>query len=229
MHPLQETRNAPQGRYPIRHAKDHTQTAACTSPPMQDMPFAPMTWDQQLAKSSHHRTLTLLLHRAPRHPLLLHLRPPLPQLLQPLPRLREILRRRPPIPPLRLLRTRRTPNAHLGEIPHRELRLRQPRGRGLARPEVGLGVALLEDALGAGQVPAAEGELALVLFLEGGFAVPGDGEARVDGAVHQPVFVGAAEAVLREFVGELGGLGEHFPGVGVVVGGLSGGVGCFVP
>ena len=68
-----------------------------------------------------------------------------------------------------------------------------------------------------------------MFFLQGGFAVPGDGLAGINGAAHEAVFVGTAEAVLREFVGELGSALEHFPGVGVVAGGLSLAGRCFVP
>lgn len=48
-----------------------------------------------------------------------------------------------------------------------------------------------------------------MLVLHGRFAVPGDALPGIDDAAQEAVFVGATEAELREFVAEVGGLGEE--------------------
>ena len=168
---------------------------------------------------SHDLTIPLLLRlllllpidRRSTHPVPLHLRAAPPQILQAFLGVGEILRRRSPIPSFRLLQAGRRADAHLGEVSHGEFGFGQAAAHGgFSRPEVGFGVGLREDAFGAGEVPAAEGEFGLVLGLHGRFAVPRDALPRVDGAVEQAVFVGKAEAVLGEFVAERGGVGETF-------------------
>lgn len=121
-----------------------------------------------------------------------------------------------PVPPLRIIHTGRRPDPHFREISHRILRLRQPCHRGLPRPQVRLRIALLQYAFRTGQVPSAERELGLVFFLHGGFGVPGDGLAGVDGTAELAVLEGAAEAVLGEFVPKIGGLREELEGVSFV-------------
>jgi len=55
-----------------------------------------------------------------------------------------------------------------------------------------------------------------MFFLHGGFGVPGDGLAGVDGAADLAVLVGVAEAVLGEFISEVGGLDEELEGVSFI-------------
>lgn len=121
-----------------------------------------------------------------------------------------------PVPPLRVIHTSRRPDPHFRKIPHRILRLRQPSHRRLPRPQIRLRITLLQYAFRTGQVPSAERELGLVFFLHGGFGVPGDGLAGVDGTAELAVLEGAAEAVLGEFVPEIGGLHKELEGVSFV-------------
>lgn len=88
---------------------------------------------------------------------------------------------------------------------------------GLPRPQIRFRVALLQHPLRSREVPSAERQLALVLFLHGRFAVPGDALPRIDGAAQEAVFVGAPEAELGEFVAEVGGLGEELLRVSLVL------------
>ena len=67
---------------------------------------------------------------------------------------------------------------------------------------------MLQDAVGAGEVPSAQRELGLVLFLYRSFAVPGDALPWVDGAGDETILVRAAETVLGEFISKVRGCGE---------------------
>ena len=128
------------------------------------------------------------------------------------------------IPPLRLFQVRRRADADLGEVAHGELGLGEAGLGSPSGPQVRFGVALLQDALGPGEVPAAQGELAVVFGLHRGAAVPGDALARVDREACETVLVRAAEPELRELVAQFRG-GEQEPrGRGHVLRDVLGGV-----
>lgn len=123
---------------------------------------------------------------------------------------------RSPIPSFGILQIRRGANAHLGEITHGVFGLGEARDGGFARPEVGFGIALLEHALGPGEIPAAEGQFALMFLLHRRPTVPGDALSGIDRTPHQPILVGASESILREFISQIGRLAEELERIGFV-------------
>ena len=78
----------------------------------------------------------------------------------------------PPIPSFGVLQVCGRSNAHRRKITQSVLCLCQARLGGLPSPEVGFCITLLQDSLRACQVPATQGQFALMLSLHGGTTIP---------------------------------------------------------
>jgi hypothetical protein len=72
------------------------------------------------------------------------------------------------VPPLCFLQIRRYSDPNLGVIPESVLGLGEPPFSCFARPEVSFRITLLNHALGASEVPSAEGKLAFEVTFDCG-------------------------------------------------------------
>lgn len=111
-----------------------------------------------------------------------------------------VLTSSPSVPPLRILQRPWTPNPHLTKIPHRKLGLGELPHRSLARPEIRLRVALLQDAVAAREVPTRQRKLGLDVALSRRLAVPMNRAPVVDGLPQLAVLKRLAQPRLRHLI-----------------------------
>ena len=113
-----------------------------------------------------------------------------------IPKLLVVLTSGTPIPPFRVFETGGHAQTDFGKVSDCILGLGQAGLGGLASPQVSLNVALLQHAVRPRQIPAAQGQFALMFALDRGFAVPENALSGIDRTANGAILVRASKPKL---------------------------------